>query len=304
MFTFFILLMSSSTCCLKQSIILEKEGYVCENCGVCVPGVYIAEQKPFKNLSYSPHPNSRVIHSNNIGTRIDGPLTKLSIYSRNMSINSKEYTFELLCREVKNRLEEHTANGIIERCLRNFHSINYKNSRTTRNSFKGRIKNGLIAVCLFFAFKESGVERNFLHICRWMGIDKKTFAKCFKMYINLIRDRDSKNDFEDFDSINISAVIESQCGQFDLEYKYIRLCIKIYDAVTALKILKNKTPYTKVNCVIYYIITHPELNLEEVDKSLVSHIFTTSETTLQKVSKLLRQKEVYLFNFINKNIIL
>lgn len=276
-------------CCSAPTLVNEKSDQVCRNCGVVSEDAYILPVQ-FNTVGYMKHPNANTFHSNNLFTRIAGKSTRMMTYHRNSSGNSRDYCLEKLCQVVKNKLGVHNVpECIVDACLYEFREVNTTTSIGRRNSFKGRVKDGLIATCLFQAYREQGCERNWKVLCHWLGLNTKDFSRCFEKYIELKLDiLNTNNVLEIVRPFDPNAVIQTQCNLMGIPLDPQYLVMRLHLSVKRSGMLETHTPYTVIDSLIYYVVTHPDFEADALaSEETMEAVCTTSIQTMKNICKFL-----------------
>lgn len=222
--------------------------------------------------------NNTVINSSN------SLLSKTSLY-----LNSKNIPYiEKVIMKHKSNLSHLTSeynipSNVINDTLYRIKDLFGKNKKI----YRGRIYNGLICVCFYYACKNINYNIQINTLISMFSVHIKTFNKCCKIYFEQTKDVNNL--------VTESTDIIRVCGNLNLNSKLLKTAKDILKAGEDLHYISSISPQGRIAGIIYFLETKLSLgiNIEEIEK-----ITSISKATLNKVSKILTKNEIEIYNYI------
>lgn len=292
--------------CEKSSPYEGNEYLYCENCGT-VLGTLIASGKEWINGNNEDGTGSNggercgqafdsLLPNNSMSTFISGA-GRMQTLNMWMSITYQEK----IIMDLKKRLNEIVVlEGIPVSVVRNTLFM-FKKMLTTVHSdgskeiHKGKVRDGMIAVCLYYSCKNRKCNIQMEVVMRALNVDKKTFSKCCKIYFENV---DSTLDKTNISSIELS---ERFCNELQVPFKFQKLCRNIITASEALGLLNGIAPQCVASGCIYFINSELQLN-NEITKTSIINLCGISESSILKTHKILNTNKILVFNFVKNKI--
>jgi len=159
----------------------------------------------------------------------------------------------------------------------------YKNISEKKLS-RGTVRQGLIACCILYACKESGVNRSVKEIAQMCNIDQSIVNKNVKLFEELMEDEIKLHSTTDFNSLVVRFVDIFELDKL-VKRNIINESKRIYGILDKSGILQGKTPSAITCSIIYY-----QLNLMNIDvnKQKLVDTHKVSLVTLNKIVTLIK----------------
>lgn len=187
---------------------------------------------------------------------------------------------------------------IINKAINNY--ILLKKKRSTDNKkaiFRGKVREGLIAACLYNAFKETDSARSHNDIAIYMNLDTSDVTSGCKLFSQITHTIPESNfkvvvsKSEDF--------IRRYCSRMGIKnYKFGTDCIAICREAAKIGCVYENTPKSVAAGVVYFLICHNEGKV--ADKKNVSYKLGISSVTITKIYTKLKKYEDRLIK-VTKN---
>lgn len=200
-----------------------------------------------------------------------------------------EKVFYKLKNELTSRLGNDYPSHVIYQSVVNFKNLLF--DKKNKIIHRGKIKNGIIAVCVYHSCKQYNLDRSPDEIIKYFSITKHNFNECCKIYMEKINNVMKVSNSSDF--------IERYCNKLNFDYKITKLTKKIIDTLNELYILSNCTPQSILASVMYFVIL--ELNLD-IDKKEIASLYSISEITIVKNYKIIINNKQIIFKHIKDNV--
>jgi transcription initiation factor TFIIB len=291
--------------CLCESLPVIHEtddSLVCVNCGLVLENVLISEEKEWRDF-YSDDtgtggssmnrcgmPYDELLPNNSLSSMIagNGRMQKLNMW---MSMTYEEKVIIDLKKRLEGvALDKGISRSVVRHALILFKKMNnLKTKEGKKQVHRGRVRDGLIAACFYYACKNGKCNIQTNDIIISFGIDIKIFSKACKMYI------ENFNDDVDKTSASPSDFIIRFSNSLGISYNIQKICIKVIDACEDLMLLKNYSPQSVTSGVVYFVSIEMGLKFS---KSEISKTGDTSEDRITVIFKILRSKKVEIFNII------
>lgn len=286
--------------CIDEATLFQDSEYViCSKCGIVLDTIindnketnYSNENgeksKDLERTGNSIDPllpnvsmNNTVINGNGNGNL----LSKTSLY-----LNSKNIPYiEKVIMKHKTNLshltsEHNIPSNVINDTLYRIKDLFGKNKKI----YRGRIYNGLICVCFYYACKNINYNIQINTLINMFSADIKTFNKCCKIYFEQTKDVNNL--------VTESTDIIRVCGNLNLNNKLLKTAKDILKAGEDLHYISSISPQGRIAGIIYFLELKLSLgiNIDEIEK-----ITSISKATLNKVAKILIKNEIELYNYI------
>lgn len=272
------------------------EGVICYNCGLVLSPI-LSEENEHKNYSNE----NGIISKNNERTGMAyDPLFPVSSMSTMIAGNSKLVNInmwlsipyeEKILLDLKRRLNEITIqhaipNIIVYPTLVMFKKIfTNKNEDGSKEIHRGRLKEGLIAFCMYYTSKQYNINLILTQVLSIFKIDKKTYNQCSKIYYDNIGVEKI--------TISLEEITNRICNQLNLPYKLQCLCKKIINSMNSFHIFNRYSPNSNASSVVYFI--NKELGYNDILEQ-VSITSGVSVSTIIKIYKVLDSNKYELYN--------
>ena len=142
---------------------------------------------------------------------------------------------------------------------------------------RGRNKQSLIAVCVFYACKKRNKTRSQKEIARIFNLRNTDITKGFKTFSDL--QENIKMNYN-FDYSMPEHFIYRHCQRLHINKKYVEQAIEITKNIQRLKIATEHTPLSVASGTVFLIT---KLNELSVTKKKIAREFEVSEVTITKV---------------------
>lgn len=286
-----------------QDVIELDDTILCKNCGIIFENRLISNKAEWRTFNDENGINDT---GNRCGQAMDplAPVNSMSgvIFgnSRIAKINmwiSLPYE-ERVIYQLKNKINSLIATHRLPKCITTQTLTLYKkftdkssNDQEIVNLYRGKNKDGILAVCFYYSSKSSNLNLSSSYICDIFNINKKIFSKCCKIYNEFINNKcDNKID-------NIIDLSDRYTIKLNLSFHLQKLCKNIIDTSIKLNLLTGISPQGVISGVIYFINKEMLLNLE---KNNISSICDISENTMIKIYKIILSNKNKIFNFIKQ----
>ncbi len=241
------------TCCVERNLIETVQGLVCDMCGICDTqvhfGAHVFKTTDKQHHSYTVQNPEDQNKAMPLGTMIYGKKRQYN-HASNEQIQNWMNRLTL-----ENKLAFYNVSEkFISETLVEFNQINRTSfdPKKRKNSFKGRKKEGLIAVCLFMTFRRNHVERSMQAICEMTGVRKCDFSRSLKQYLEIKCKLENLTNYTSMIVCNENQLCESICNKFDLSFKSAKIIYALYKAYNSLKCSYRHTTMTKMYAMVYY----------------------------------------------------
>jgi transcription initiation factor TFIIIB Brf1 subunit/transcription initiation factor TFIIB len=197
---------------------------------------------------------------------------------------------------LKSKLTDYLQPMVIDEAISNFKVLDEKKDKKGKKEIhRGKIRDGLIASCVYFACKSRAINKTPEEIAAIMDVDISTFNKCTKIY-NRITDTKQEvvksADFVDtyYNNLNIKSI----------SYRVQCTTKKICEAVEELDILDGTIPQNiTAGCIIF---TSNEMGLGIEIKSAIKK-FSISLNTLNKITSVITANKSKIYkNILEKKV--
>lgn len=279
--------------CCDNFYHVELEGcIVCINCGIVQRVGIIVNTPEFCEVGQGYHTKTSAFFPKSSGSTKMSGNSKLS---RIQNWNSMPYDERVLW-EVSNllkiKLQDHCQQRIIDCSLMNFKNLDAKKDENGKKEIhRGKIRDGLIASCVYFACKTSFSYKTPEEISKIMDIDITTLNKCTKIYTRIMCQQQETSEPVDFVDTYYSSI-----GNNKISYKIQCTTKKICKVVQELGILDGTIPQNiTAGCILF---TSNEMALG-IQPKLFKDLFSISLNTLKKITTVITNNK----NSIYKNIL-
>lgn len=270
---------------------------VCQGCGFVIKASYIdcgAEWRNYQDGSGKIKDSSRCgfpidsTYKSSLSTVIAGNsrLAKMSKWGMMTYEELSRYKLTTMLRQkIGDKLPPMMIKDVMHLFITSF-SIN----SDTRNKeiHRGKIRDGLIAVCLFEACKQNNIIRSIFEVSEIMDIDVKVFNKANKIYSESLN-ASSGNIIESSD------LVTRFCAKMNLDKKLSKLAKLIIYEITSNGYLRGITPQGIIGGVIYFI--HDEMN-KLIDTDIIATACEVKPMTCVKTSAKIREHKTSIFEAV------
>lgn len=286
-----------------QDIIEINDSILCRNCGVIFEDRLISNKAEWRTFNDENGFNDT---GNRCGQEAD-PLAPVNSMSGMIYGNSKLSKINMwLCLpyeervmyQLKNKINSIIATHRLPKCIttetltlyKKFTNTSSKN-KELMNLYRGKNKNGLLAVCFYYSSKYSNLHLSSSYISDIFDIDKKVFSKCCKIYNEIIN---NKCDNKIYD---ITDLVDRYTIKLNLSFNIQKLCKNIITSCLKINLFTGVSPQGVISGVIYFVNKEMSLNL---DKENISSICDISNNTMVKIYKTILPNKVQIFNLIKQ----
>jgi transcription initiation factor TFIIB len=281
------------------SVCETNEALVCNECGLILDDKLVSDEPEWRafndeggatNASRCGAPTDELLPGCSLGTIISGRsrMQKLSMWT---SVSNEEKVII----DLRNKLNDAVQSmgipkSVIRMTLKMFKAmINKKNSDGKKQIHRGKIREGLIAACFYYACKSNLKTISTSVIINIFEIDKKIFAKCCKMYIEEFNSEIDKT------SISAHDLVSEYTNSIGLSFAIQKICYKILAACTELALTSTYSPQTVVAGIIYFVSNEMKLGIK---KNLIIQVCDIKSETILMMTKILTSNRVEIFNHI------
>jgi len=288
--------------CNLPEIYEEQSGEkVCIVCGIIIDKSTISSSAEWRNFksddgtsNFSGErcgmPHDDLLPNSSMGGKIQGSGRLQTLnkwlnydYDENVIINIKKKLEEIV---VIHDIPQSVIRGVLIMFKK---ILTTKNNNNKREIHRGKVKDGLLAICLYYSCKKINYNIQSSKIIEIYNIDNKIFNSCCKIYIENIDDS--------LDTSNNTAysLMQRFCNELSIPFKFQKISKNILISCENLKILTDITPQSLCSGILWF------LNLEtnsKLNKNIISKVCDVSETTMVKVYKILIINKGNIFNFI------
>jgi transcription initiation factor TFIIB len=163
---------------------------------------------------------------------------------------------------------------------------NMKKENGKKEIHRGNIRDGIIAACLYYAFKAENLDRTPGEVSKIMNIDIVHLTKGCKIFLDIIEHTGNyKSEFE----INIKPPEPKDflfrfCNDLHLDFKCFRETENVLYNVIELDILSRNTPISIAAGILYFSLFFWDY---DISKKKVASVCKISDVTISKIFKLL-----------------
>lgn len=283
------LTMDSTVECCDSSYDIKNEGYyVCTNCGK-VKEFKIIDQDVYgfsngENNMYLRTFGSELFPVSSNATYINGysKIAKLN------SWNSMPYNEKVLwdvSNDIKSRFSEILSKKTIMESL----SI-YKKFYETSDSCRGENKKGFIAVCVYIACTNNLSPLSPKDLAKIMEIDVKKVYKCIQKYSEITNENAAfykrATDF-----------VNPFCIKLNIKFKIQKTIAKLTKVIQDIPEISSSIPQNVCICCIVFCCDEMKTPL---DLKKVSQEFNISETSIDKIVKIIQKRKKSIYSQIKK----
>lgn len=285
---------SKEPCC-DNPYISDLEGFaVCVGCGVVKTTGILDDNQQFCEFGEAYHTKRNYFYPLSSGSTIMSGNSKLSKIQNWNSMPYDEKVLFQISGIMKMKLRNYVPSRVIEDSIANFKMLdNKKDPEGKKEIHRGRIRDGLIAACVYFACKSNNIVKTPEEISLIMQVDTSTFNSCTKIYTRIMDQQQEPVSSTDF--------IESYCNRInlpDISFKVQNTIKKICGAVDSLGFLDGCLPQNiTAGCILF---TATEMNLN-VSRKLMLEKFSISSNTLTKINNAITAHKQHIFEFIQQN---
>lgn len=250
-------------------------------------GTYSADGEYMSNNSQIGMKVNPLFPKSNLSTIISGTSKMAQVNKWNAMPYDEKVLYDILL-SLKLKFSEQILESIITQSVFLFKQINNKkNEHGKREIHRGKIRNGLIACCVYHACKSCNVERIPEEICNILGVSSTVFCKCNNLFQKL--------------NINVNSSISTPtnflsrfCRKLNLDFKVEKLIGKIIKCTEENKILSGSTPQSIIGGITYFVVT--ELKLNECELASISEVCKISKVTILKKCSILSKHKALIYD--------
>jgi transcription initiation factor TFIIB len=276
---------------------------LCISCGMVLEAKVISEEAEWCNYNNDDGTNGGA-SMERCGKSID-PLTpsysrfseisgnsKLSLLNRYISVDYKD---RVLYHTKVKMTEILRANNLPENLCQQSMLL-YKKFSDNKDIYRGRNKIGILAACVYFVAKSRNIVISCAKMTESFDIDEKTFSKCCKIL------NESSKSVDDCDNkvYKVSELIERYCISLGMSFKIVKVCKNIALSAEHLSLFTNVYPLGVIAGLLLFV--KEELGLVIEKKSILSFC-KTSDASMSKTFKKLKENKVKIFNYIKSNLV-
>jgi transcription initiation factor TFIIB len=284
--------------CVDGGYIIEDttEGiYVCTICGLIRAGQILDENNDCINYQSESNSVNRNRHSpinqlypqSSFSTTIPGN-SKMSQINKWNSMPYKERSLWRTVEFIKSRCESNDVNTcVINIAISLFQKIdNMKKEDGSKEIHRGNIRDGLIAACVYYAFKSEKLDRTPTEVSKIMDIKLIHLTKGCKIFLDIIEHAGNyKTEFQ----MNIQPPVPNDflyrfCNSLRLEFRCFREIESVLNNVIELDILSRNTPISIAAGVLYFSLFYWNY---DINKKQIANMCDISDVTVSKIFKLL-----------------
>jgi transcription initiation factor TFIIB len=274
--------------CCDSPYISELDGFaVCVNCGVVKTAGVIDDNQQFCEFGEAYHTKTSFLYPSSSATTMSGNSRLSKIQHWNSMPYDEKVLFQI-ANIMKAKMRNYFQPRLIEDSVANFKMLDGKKGADGKKEVhRGRIRDGLIAACVYFACKSSGIVKTPEEISAIMQVDTTTFNNCTKIYTRIMGQKQ--------ESVSAVDFVDSYCSRINLpgiSFKVQVLIKKICGAVESLGFLDGSIPQNiTAGCILF---TANEMELS-VSRNLMLDLFSISAFTLTKINNtvMAHKKQVY-----------
>jgi len=276
-------------------IIDEKHGKtVCSGCGVVMTDSLIMEGQEWRNFSNDKASNSKDRN------RVGGPTNSLMDDHGLTSVIEKgaggSNLAKLQSSMTANRHQQSLYEGFehvqnIGNSLGIGESITFRAKEIYRAivelpEFKTRDRLVIASVSVFFACRQSGVDRMMKEVCKQSGADSKQVGRMISKVRQFptIRPLLQRPKGQGMSAAHPSQYMNRFCGELNLEESFKTEASEVAVRLEKLGLLDGRNPATKVACCIYILCESKDAPQQRSEKS-ICEVAGISEGTLKKAYK-------------------
>jgi transcription initiation factor TFIIB len=282
--------------CVDGGHIIEdtREGiFVCSMCGLIKKGQIMDENNDCINYQSESSSVDKIRHSpinplypqSSFSTIIAGN-SKMSQMNRWNAMPYKERALWQTVEFIKRQCEPYDISTcIINIAVSLFQKIdNMKKDNGKKEIHRGNIRYGIIAACLYYAFKAENLDRTPLEVSKIMNIDITHLTKGCKIFLDIIEHTGNyKEEFEN----NIKPPVPNDflyrfCNSLQLDYACFRETEKVLNKVIELDILSRNTPISIAAGILYFSLFQWEY---DITKKQIAVVCKISDVTISKIFK-------------------
>lgn len=275
-------------CCDDSYDIINEGYYVCNNCGQ-VKEYKIIDQDMYgfsngENNMYLRTFGSELFPVSSNATYINGysKIAKLN------SWNSMPYNEKVLwdvSNDIKSRFSEILSKKTIMESL-----TIYKKFYETSDSCRGENKKGFIAVCVYIACTNNLSPLSPKDLAKIMEIDVKKIYQCIQKYSEITNENTAFYK-------KASDFINPYCIKLNIEFKIQKIITKLTKVVQDIQEVSSSIPQNVCICCIVFCCNEMKTPL---DLKKVSEEFNISETSIDKIVKIIQKRKKSIYREIKK----
>lgn len=278
-------------CCANQYL-TELEGcVVCIDCGIVKQMGVISDDQEFCEFAEASHTKTSLFYPKSSGSTI---ISGNSNMSRINNWNSMPYDEKVLFQvsnDMKAKMRNYFQPKLIEDSIANFKLLdNKKGDDGKKEIHRGRIRDGLIAACVYFACKSNYVNKTPEEISMIMNVELSSFNTCTKLYTKIMGQEQQVVRAVDF--------VDTYCNcisHLEISFKIQNTIKKICEAVEDLGILDGSIPQNITAGCLYFTSTEMKL---DIPQKLLSDRFAISINTLCKIHQIIGYHKSHIYKFI------
>lgn len=288
--------------CLQKSIIEDKSSgfYVCDICGLTkkmsiiddsADNVYHNGDTAKKDPSRCGKEDS-IIQKKTLNTIINGSC-KMSKMNQWTSMSYNERTLWQTSEHIKRQCSSRNiSSNIINHTILLFKKINEsKKGNGKKEIHRGKVRDGIIAACLYNACKKENSERTPVEISEIMSVSLSDVNRGCKLFLDILSESEESNT----EQPKSRDFLYRYGNMMGIQYNILSRTEKILQIVLENNILPNNTPSSIVAGVLYFVSC--SLKLEDVNKKKLSSTCNISEVTITKIYKLLSEHSDFLMSY-------
>lgn len=282
---------------------------VCINCGVVTEPSIIDQGSEWREFTSEDGgkgesksrcglPANPLFPKSNLGTRI-GPgggawgarLSKISNWN---SMPYEERVIWEVLSDFKNKAgPRQLPSMVIDEAINLFKKLNGNKLDGKKEIHRGKVRDGLIANCLYHACKIHKIERSLLEIGDIMEVNISDMTRGRKLYTEMTGNLD-----DDLNNVTSGKdFVIRFCSKLNLPWKVSKLCNDIIFECEKTNFLSSSTPQSLSSGVIYFVSNELVLNISKKDVAVACGV---SEITISKLTKKLIENKETIFSEISK----
>ena len=168
-------------------------------------------------------------------------------------------------------------------------AIRYYNIISSKKTFRGLNRDGLLAASIYISFSINHNPRTAKEIAVIFKLDNTSATKGCKNALNILNI--IEEDYQDKTTLNNStpsSFIDRYCSKLGLNKELTQLCLFIASIVEGNNLIPENTPHSISTGIIYFVCQKCNLN---ITKNNINNISKISEVTINKCYKKLESFE-------------
>jgi transcription initiation factor TFIIB len=287
--------------CGGDNVDIDENKYVCMDCG-CIKNEQILDSRQDKcgfsngeakgnDPSTQGSVSDPLLPKFSMSTMIAGPGSKFYRKMHNWTIPYEERALWKIFEVIQSKCSNCDLPQSIAQKAKEYYK-EVRNKKITR----GKIREAIIASCVYTACKNKGVPRNTKEIADIFSIPQSLMIRGLKEFTNIMG---NDLEIEDTRPTNFYDFLERYCNKLYIKESTVEVIRKVLRKADKLQLIHDNTPPAILGGTIYFTC---EVLSEKINKDNLAKICGVSPITINKVANKLKEHEEKIFkiNYVVK----